>query len=65
MLTPRETQVAELVCQGLSAKRIATLLSISVHTVEVHIEHAARKLPNPNKLPARSAILTALMQRVA
>lgn len=65
MLTPRETEVVELVCQGLPAKRIAAELHISVHTVEVHIENAARKLPNPAGLPARSAILTALMQRVA
>lgn len=65
MLTPRETEVAEMVCRFLPAKRISALLGISVHTVEVHIENAAKKLPNPEGLPARAAILAASRQRVA
>jgi len=35
-LTPRETEVFELVCQGLANKVIASDLNISERTVEIH-----------------------------
>jgi non-specific serine/threonine protein kinase len=43
-LTKRETDVAELVARGLTNKEIASRLSVSPRTVEVHIDHILRKL---------------------
>lgn len=43
-LTPRETQIARLVAQGSSNKKIAAALVISQRTVEGHIEHIMNKL---------------------
>lgn len=44
MLTPRERQVAELVCDGLPNKVIAARLGISQKTVEVHRAHVMAKM---------------------
>jgi DNA-binding NarL/FixJ family response regulator len=35
-LSPRETEVLQLICEGLSNRDIATRLSLSVHTISVH-----------------------------
>lgn len=43
-LTPREAEIARLVAQGLSNKRIATALVIAQRTAEGHIEHILSKL---------------------
>jgi DNA-binding CsgD family transcriptional regulator len=43
-LTPSERRVVELAARGLSNKEIAGSLTVSVHTVEVHLSHAYRKL---------------------
>nr|WP_240810341.1 helix-turn-helix transcriptional regulator [Actinomadura sp. WMMA1423] len=43
-LTPRETQIARLVAEGASNKKIAATLVISQRTVEGHIEHIMNKL---------------------
>jgi DNA-binding CsgD family transcriptional regulator len=43
-LTPAELRVVELAVQGLSNKAIAQALFVSIHTVEVHLTHAYRKL---------------------
>jgi non-specific serine/threonine protein kinase len=43
-LTKREMDVATWVAQGKTNKEIATALSISPRTVEVHIDHILRKL---------------------
>lgn len=64
-LTPREAEIAVLVVMGRPAKRIAALLSLSVHTVEKHIENAAAKLPNPEHLPARGVILEWMAKQAA
>lgn len=43
-LTPRETQVMELMCQGKANKVIAIELDISERTVELHRAHLMKKL---------------------
>ena len=43
-LTPAEARVVELAAQGQSNKAIAQRLFVTVHTVEVHLSHAYRKL---------------------
>ena len=43
-LSPRETDVLELVCRGLTAKRIGEKLGISESTVVSHMSHMYRKL---------------------
>jgi DNA-binding NarL/FixJ family response regulator len=43
-LTPRETEIAQLVAQGLSNKEIASSLVIAQRTAEGHIEHILSKL---------------------
>lgn len=44
-LTPRETEVAALVAEGLSHKSVARRLGISSDMVKVHASRAAQKLP--------------------
>ncbi|MFD2422382.1 ATP-binding protein [Amycolatopsis pigmentata] len=44
VLTPRERQVAELVTQGMSNRKIAESLVVSPRTVEGHVEHILAKL---------------------
>ena len=43
-LTKRESQVFQLIGQGLQSSTIATQLSISVSTVETHRKHIRKKL---------------------
>jgi FixJ family two-component response regulator len=43
-LTPRETQVMELLAVGSSSKEIATALSLSTRTVEGHRRNVLRKM---------------------
>ena len=49
-LTDRETQVAELVAQGLKHREIAERLGISVHTVKNHLRHVFVKLDVSNRV---------------
>jgi predicted ATPase/DNA-binding CsgD family transcriptional regulator len=44
VLTRREREVAELVAQGLSNRRIAAALTLSTRTVDGHVEHILSKL---------------------
>ena len=43
-LTPRESEVLELVSQGLSNKEVARILRLEVHTVKNHVQHLFRKI---------------------
>ena len=43
-LTPRQREVIELISEGMSNKKIAAELHISVHTVKSHIRHIMKKL---------------------
>ncbi|MBC8508169.1 MAG: response regulator transcription factor [Anaerolineales bacterium] len=51
-LTPRETEVLELLAQGLANKQIAYELEISDHTVKFHISSVYRKLGATNRAEA-------------
>jgi ATP/maltotriose-dependent transcriptional regulator MalT len=44
LLSPREREVFELVCEGLTNKQIAQLLFISAGTAKVHVHHILEKL---------------------
>jgi predicted ATPase/DNA-binding CsgD family transcriptional regulator len=52
VLSPRELEIAKLIAQGSSNRRIADTLVVSVKTVETHIQHIFRKL----EVKARSEI---------
>jgi DNA-binding NarL/FixJ family response regulator len=43
-LTPRESEIAGLVAQGLSNRDIASRLVVSQRTAETHVEHVLMKL---------------------
>ena len=43
-LSPRETEILELLCEGLANKEIADRLGISIETVRVHLKHIYEKL---------------------
>jgi DNA-binding CsgD family transcriptional regulator/tetratricopeptide (TPR) repeat protein len=51
-LTPTETKICTLLKIGLASKEIASLLSISVHTVETHRRRIRKKL----RLPADASL---------
>ena len=42
-LSPREKQVAALVCAGLTGRQIAAKLVVSPETVKTHVRHILRK----------------------
>jgi two-component system response regulator NreC len=48
-LTPREREVVKLIAEGNSVKEIATLLGLSVKTIEAHKFNLMRKLNIHNK----------------
>ncbi|GAA0458859.1 hypothetical protein Ade02nite_12730 [Paractinoplanes deccanensis] len=43
-LTPRELQIARMVADGLTNREVAARLTVSVRTVESHLEHVRAKL---------------------
>lgn len=45
MLTGRQREIAQLVAEGKSAKRIAREVGISRYTAEAHIRDAASRIP--------------------
>jgi DNA-binding NarL/FixJ family response regulator len=51
-LTPRETEVLELLAAGASNKVIARQLKVSVHTVKFHVASLLRKLGADGRLEA-------------
>lgn len=48
-MSPRETEIAKLVCQGLSNKKISSDLKIELGTVKVHLRNIYRKVRAKNK----------------
>ncbi|MDO8813415.1 MAG: response regulator [Gallionella sp.] len=59
-LTPVEIQVASMIKQGLSTKDIATALSISPETINVHRKHIRKKLGLSSKASNLRSHLTSL-----
>ncbi len=59
-LTPVETQVASMIKQGLSTKDIATTLSLSPETINVHRKHIRKKLGLSSKATNLRSHLTSL-----
>jgi LuxR family maltose regulon positive regulatory protein len=55
-LSPRESEVHELVAQGLTNEEIARLLYISVSTTKVHVKHIYEKLGVRSRLEAARAL---------
>jgi ATP/maltotriose-dependent transcriptional regulator MalT len=55
-LSPRETEVHELLAQGLTNEEIAKLLYISVSTTKVHVKHIYEKLGVRSRLEAARAL---------
>lgn len=51
-LTPRETEILQLLAQGLANKQIALELEISEHTVKFHISSIYTKLGATNRMEA-------------
>ena len=49
-ISPRELQIAKLVCQGLSNEQIAKGLSIKHGTVKTHIRNIYRRIHVRNKI---------------
>jgi two-component system response regulator NreC len=48
-LTPREREVVKMIAEGNSAREIASLLGLSVKTVEAHRFNLMRKLDIHNR----------------
>lgn len=55
-LTPRESEVHELLAQGLTNEEIAKSLFISVSTTKVHVKHIYEKLGVRSRLEAARAL---------
>lgn len=52
MLTPRETEVMELLKSGYTNKEIANKLHVSPHTAKAHVAEILRKFGVKNRLLA-------------
>lgn len=51
-LTPREEQLMQLLCEGLSNQQIAQALGIGQDTVKRHVSDVMRKYHAPNRTRA-------------
>jgi LuxR family transcriptional regulator, maltose regulon positive regulatory protein len=56
VLSPRESEVHELLAQGLTNEEIANLLYISLSTTKVHVKHIYSKLGVRSRLEAARAL---------
>lgn len=52
LLTPREQQVLECLAEGLSTRKVASMLGVSPSTVRNHVEHLLAKLNAHSRLEA-------------
>lgn len=56
-LSPRETEVLDMIARGLTNAQIATRLGLSVHGVKFHLASVYRKLGVANRTEAAVALL--------
>jgi ATP/maltotriose-dependent transcriptional regulator MalT len=56
-LTPRESEVLDLLADGLANSEIAARLVLSVYTVERHLQHAYRKIGARNRADATAYVV--------
>jgi len=60
-LSPRETEVLELLSLGLQKKELAGKMGISLHTIDYHVRHIFEKLESPN---LAAAVAKALRKKI-
>jgi DNA-binding NarL/FixJ family response regulator len=49
-LSPREIEIARLVCQGFTNKKISSDLKVELGTIKVHLRNIYRKVHVKNKI---------------
>ena len=49
VLSPRESEISQLICAGKQNKEIAYLTGLSVHTIENHLKRIYRKFHIHNR----------------
>jgi ATP/maltotriose-dependent transcriptional regulator MalT len=57
-ISPREQQILQLVCAGLSNREIGARCSVSASTVKTHLENIYRKLGVNSRMQAISQAQT-------
>jgi non-specific serine/threonine protein kinase len=56
-LTPRQREIACLLAEGRTPREIATLLSVSEHTVHEHIRHIYEQTGHHNRAALVAAVV--------
>ena len=59
VLTPRETDIVELIAKGMRNKEIAVALGITEETVKMHVKNVLSKL----QVNDRSAVVAVALRR--
>lgn len=62
-LTPRQTEIAQLVARGMTSRAIADHTGLSVHTVNQHVNEAAARVAIPGS-PRNRLVLWVLQHEV-